>query len=153
METIETIRKEIEDFETLRVGKRNDAEYLQGMLARIKTLVDNHKEHSPENGPLQYKGETDYELIQPKATKFSIPQQCWVSVRGFAVYINPSDEGVSVEIYKNGDETSEPLASTCAMNSDLEESDEENEGEAGSSDRLQGIPAPEEANEADEGAA
>lgn len=45
----------------------------------------------------------------------------WVEVNGFAIRVHATDEGVVVDIYKSGAEMDEPLASTYAFTSELEE--------------------------------
>jgi hypothetical protein len=49
--------------------------------------------------------DADYDLIEGAA---------WFSANGFAIRIRPTDEGVCVDIYKDGEEMSEPLASARA---------------------------------------
>lgn len=62
----------------------------------------------------------DYELIENSA---------WFSIGGFSVRISLTDEGVVTDVYKKGDEMSDSLASTYALNSDLEPEDAEAESE------------------------
>ena len=122
MNTIETIRKEMQEYETLREGKRNDPEYLQGMFARIKTLVEHHKEPDPKDGPLRFKQENDYELVVGEH------ESCWIEVNGFAVYVHPHGTvGVGADIFETNEEMGEPLDSAYADNSDKESDDDEGE--------------------------
>lgn len=44
----------------------------------------------------------------------------WLEVKGFAVWVRATDEGVVVDIFKNGDELGESLASTYAFDSEVE---------------------------------
>jgi hypothetical protein len=45
----------------------------------------------------------------------------WFEVGGFAIRLNKTDEGVSVDIYKSGAEMDAPLGSTWVLDADLEE--------------------------------
>lgn len=47
--------------------------------------------------------------------------QAWFTVKGFAVRIHSTDEGVAVDIYKDGDEMSDSIASTYAFDNELDE--------------------------------
>lgn len=58
--------------------------------------------------------DNDYTLTEGRA---------WFTVRGFAVRIHTTDEGLIVDIYQNGKEDSAPIARTYAHNSDLEAED------------------------------
>ena len=51
----------------------------------------------------------------------------WFAVKGFAIRINSTDEGVVVDVYKNGAEMDTPIASTYAFDSELIDHDEEDE--------------------------
>jgi hypothetical protein len=42
----------------------------------------------------------------------------WFEVKGFAVRIHSTDEGVAVDIYKNGSEDEDSIASCYAFDSD-----------------------------------
>lgn len=44
----------------------------------------------------------------------------WFEVKGFAIRICATDEGVVVDICQNGKEYNEALASCCALDNDLE---------------------------------
>lgn len=44
----------------------------------------------------------------------------WLEVKNFAIRVRATDEGVSVDIYRNGDEANEALASTYAFDSETE---------------------------------
>ena len=39
---------------------------------------------------------------------------CWISIRGFAVRIVPTDTGIDVAVYKDGDEMGDSVAETWA---------------------------------------
>jgi hypothetical protein len=54
----------------------------------------------------------DYTLTDGKA---------WFEVKGFAIKIHKTDEGVVVDIYQNGLEDGNPIASTYAFDNELEE--------------------------------
>lgn len=43
----------------------------------------------------------------------------WITVDRFSVYLKRTDDGVLVDIYPLDDETSQPVASTYALDSDL----------------------------------
>jgi len=45
----------------------------------------------------------------------------WFEVKGFAIRINSTDEGVVVDVYKNGKEDEESISSCYAFYSELEE--------------------------------
>ena len=47
--------------------------------------------------------------------------KAWFEVKGFAIWVRATDEGVVVDIYKNGDELEESLASTYAFDSETED--------------------------------
>lgn len=51
----------------------------------------------------------DYLLSQGRA---------WLEVKNFAIRVCATDEGVSVDIYRNGDEMSDALASAYAFDSE-----------------------------------
>jgi len=57
----------------------------------------------------------DYELVDGAA---------WFAVRGFAVRIFSTDNGIDVRIYKNGAEDEGAIAATFAADSELENEDE-----------------------------
>ena len=42
----------------------------------------------------------------------------WLEVKNFAIRVLATDEGVSVDIYKNGDEMTEALASAYAFDNE-----------------------------------
>jgi hypothetical protein len=42
----------------------------------------------------------------------------WFEVKGFAVRLHSTDEGVAVDIYKNGSEDADSIASCYAFDSD-----------------------------------
>jgi hypothetical protein len=44
----------------------------------------------------------------------------WFTVKGFAIRILSTDEGVVVDIWKDGGEMDSPIASTYAHDSDIE---------------------------------
>lgn len=60
--------------------------------------------------------DADYKLIQGKA---------WIEVKGFAIRIAATDEGVVVDVYKSGDENSDSIVSCYAFDSDLLPNEEE----------------------------
>ena len=45
----------------------------------------------------------------------------WFSVKNFAIRIHATDEGVVVDVYASGKECDDPVASTYAFDSDVEE--------------------------------
>lgn len=45
----------------------------------------------------------------------------WFTVKGFSVRINSTDEGIVVDVYKDGDEMSGAITSTYAFDNELEE--------------------------------
>ena len=45
----------------------------------------------------------------------------WFAVKGFAVRIISTDEGIVVDVYKNGAEMESPITSTYAFDAELEE--------------------------------
>lgn len=45
----------------------------------------------------------------------------WLEVKGFAIRIHSTDEGVVVDIYKNGKEMEEAIASTYAFDTEIKE--------------------------------
>jgi hypothetical protein len=47
--------------------------------------------------------------------------KAWLEVKGFAIWVRATDEGVVVDIYKNEDELGESLASTYAFDSETED--------------------------------
>ena len=46
--------------------------------------------------------------------------KAWLEVKGFAIWVRATDEGVVVDIYKNEDELGESLASTYAFDSETQ---------------------------------
>ena len=56
--------------------------------------------------------EGDYELVDGGA---------WFSVKGAAIRIHSTDEGVEVDIYRDGKEDEDALASTYVYDSELNE--------------------------------
>jgi hypothetical protein len=44
----------------------------------------------------------------------------WFAVKGFAIRILSTDEGVVVDVWKDGGEMDSPIASTYAYDSDIE---------------------------------
>ena len=49
----------------------------------------------------------------------------WVALKGFAVRIQATDEGVVVDIYTDGKEMNSPIASTYAFDTELDLEDED----------------------------
>ena len=47
--------------------------------------------------------------------------KAWLEVKGFAIWVRATDEGVVVDIYKNENELGESLASTYAFDSETED--------------------------------
>ena len=47
--------------------------------------------------------------------------KAWLEVKGFAIWVRATNEGVVVDIYKNEDELGESLASTYAFDSETED--------------------------------
>lgn len=47
--------------------------------------------------------------------------KAWLEVKGFAIWVRATDEGVVVDIYKNEDELGESLASTYAFDSETKD--------------------------------
>ena len=47
--------------------------------------------------------------------------KAWLEVKGFAIWVRATDEGVVVDIYKNEYELGESLASTYAFDSETED--------------------------------
>jgi hypothetical protein len=45
----------------------------------------------------------------------------WLEVKGFAVRVHQTDEGVCVDVYRNGQEDESPLASCYAFDSDAQD--------------------------------
>lgn len=43
----------------------------------------------------------------------------WLGIKGFSIRVKPTDEGVSVTIYKRGDEMSDSIAETYAYDSEV----------------------------------
>ena len=43
----------------------------------------------------------------------------WFTVKGFAIRIRSTDDGVVVDIYKDGEEMDSPIASTYAHDEDI----------------------------------
>ena len=56
--------------------------------------------------------DTDYVLVDGAG---------WFTVKGFAVRIHSTDEGIIVDVYKDGAEMESPIASTYAYDAELEE--------------------------------
>jgi hypothetical protein len=46
-------------------------------------------------------------------------ESVWISVKGFSVYICPTDEGIVVDIFEKGKEDRESIAGTWAHDNDL----------------------------------
>ena len=53
-----------------------------------------------------------------------VDENMWVTVKGFSVRIHATDEGVVVDIYKNGHEDEDAIAATYAFDNDLADEDE-----------------------------
>lgn len=51
----------------------------------------------------------------------------WLEVKNFSIRVCATDEGVSVDIYRNGDETEGAVASTYAYDSEVEGTPSERE--------------------------
>lgn len=51
----------------------------------------------------------------------------WLEVKGFAVRILSTDEGIVVDVYKNGAEMDSPITSTYAFDAELEEDEDDAE--------------------------
>ena len=47
----------------------------------------------------------------------------WFEIKGFAVWIRSTDEGIVVDIYESGLEMNESLGSTWALDADLSTAD------------------------------
>lgn len=63
--------------------------------------------------PLIYDGHNDY-ILRPEHSSV------WIAVDNISVYVNRTDEGVVVDLYPNGHETDEPIATTYAFFTDGE---------------------------------
>lgn len=46
-------------------------------------------------------------------------ERAWFSIKGFAVWIRATGDGVAVEIYQNGNEDDDSMASAYAYDDDL----------------------------------
>lgn len=49
---------------------------------------------------------TDYVLVG---------QSCWIEVENLSIWIRKSDEGVSIDVYPNGDEMNNSIAETWVL--------------------------------------
>ena len=49
----------------------------------------------------------------------------WIEVKNFAIRIHSTDEGVSVDIYRNGDEMADALATAYAFDNETTNQEEE----------------------------
>jgi hypothetical protein len=49
----------------------------------------------------------------------------WLEVKNFAIRIHSTDEGVSVDIYRNGDEMADALATAYAFDNETTNQEEE----------------------------
>lgn len=54
-----------------------------------------------------------------------VEDQCWVEVKGFAIKIMKTDEGVVVDVWPTGKEIDSPIASTYAFDSECLEEDDD----------------------------
>lgn len=54
--------------------------------------------------------EGDYVLVDEAA---------WLTIKGFAVWVRSTDEGIVIDVFKNGSEMDDPIAGTYAFDSDL----------------------------------
>lgn len=52
---------------------------------------------------------------------------CWITVKGFAVYVHTTDEGMIVDVFRDGRADEAPIAATYAYDSDCEHDEEEEE--------------------------
>ncbi len=48
-------------------------------------------------------------------------ESVWISVKGFSICLNPTDEGIVVDIFEKNRKNDESLASTYAFDSETEE--------------------------------
>jgi hypothetical protein len=48
----------------------------------------------------------------------------WFTVKGFAIRILSTDEGIVVDVYRDGNEMDSPIASTYAFDADLLDEDD-----------------------------
>jgi hypothetical protein len=71
------------------------------------------KEEKMPQGPLVQVGERDYELAVDETS-------AWVRIKEFSVYVQETDEGVCVDIYRDGDEMGPAIASTYAFDGESE---------------------------------
>ena len=46
-------------------------------------------------------------------------ESCWITVKGFSVYIKKTDEGIVCDIYEKDKESDDSLAGTYAFDSEL----------------------------------
>jgi len=64
--------------------------------------------------------------IQLKDTDYILTDGAgWFAVKGFAIRIMSTDEGVVVDVYKNGEEMNSPITSTYAYDAELEDDDDD----------------------------
>jgi hypothetical protein len=56
--------------------------------------------------------EDDYNLVDGGA---------WFSIKNFSIKINKTDDGIVVDVYQKGFEDRDPIASTWALDSEIEE--------------------------------
>lgn len=56
--------------------------------------------------------DNDYVLVDKAA---------WFTVKGFAVRVRGTDDGVAIDVYKDGAEMGEPLAHCYVLDADLED--------------------------------
>ena len=63
-----------------------------------------------------FRSKDGVDYVMPKELKST-----WISVKGFSVYIRPTDEGVVVDIYKKGTEDDDAIAGAYAFDQELTE--------------------------------
>jgi len=72
----------------------------------------------PQKGTLKPDGNSEYHHDYVQDDKESV----WITVKGHSIYINPTDEGVVVDVYAKGAENNGTIATTYAFDTEAEAS-------------------------------
>jgi len=112
------------------------------LLSALESLLEDHKRMFPEAHPhsvIKWAECAEVSRAQKAISKakglnnMSKPNQledsdyilsqgaAWLEVKNFAIRIHATNEGVVVDIYRNGDEASNAIASAYAFDSELED--------------------------------
>ena len=65
-------------------------------------------------------GHTDQEDCRDFVADMEPDDGIWLTIDPFAVYIKRTDEGIIIDVYENGKESNESMASIAVMDSDIE---------------------------------